>query len=208
MFTARAGAPTEYSRSSPQFCRGDYQLECLDTLTCIFWSNLWTIWGDFLATANHRRSGPSQRFWNRDAIGASIYRRGVCDGSDRTVVGLERRTALALYYFRDDGSGWIDSRGDDSIAASVAGRDLDCRRGHLGNVWTFLGDRVGMFHQRVSRGRYRAHQLSGKPGRIRRSVYCWDGEAGESQLRGRNARDGGLGAGRGSFRVDIALAIA
>src|SRR5713101_6332838 len=120
MFTPRVGASTEYSRSSTQFCRGDHQLECLDTLTCIFWNNLWTIWSDFLATANHRGYGPSQRFWNRDAIGASICRRRVCDGSIRKVVGLERRTALALHDICDRWSGRIDSRRDDSLAVSIA----------------------------------------------------------------------------------------
>src|SRR5712664_2775204 len=116
MFATRAGAPSEYSRSSPQFCRGDYQLECLDTVTCLFRSYLWTVWGNVLATANHRMTWPSQRFWNRDAVGASICRRRVCDGSDWQIVGLKRRTAVAFYDFRDRRSDRIDSRGDDSLA--------------------------------------------------------------------------------------------
>src|SRR5258705_7903006 len=134
MRAPRAGAPTGYSRSSPKFCRGYYQLERLDTLAGLFWNSLWIIWRDFLATANHRRSRGAQRFWNRDAIGASICRGRGCDGSNRKVVGLERRTALALYNFRERWSGRIDSRCDDSIAVSFAGRDLDCRRGNMGNL--------------------------------------------------------------------------
>ena len=77
---------------------------------------------------------------------------------------------MASRGLRGGRSGRPDTRVDDSIAASVAGGDLDCGSGNLGNLRPILGDAGGVSYRHGGGGRNRAYQLDRKPRRLRGPV--------------------------------------